>query len=236
MKYTNVRLKYYKENTVNNYDTIQHGIRGGLASVLGDCHIKYMNKGIDPEYSGKENYLKYLNFNSLCASAMVQVLPTVEIKVCDLVYTSSSSTKGYIYTIDIKYNDDLKQKTNKYPFFPEKTRANIEQFTDYQNVNKKKGYKPNENLMLKLTDKVDYVIDGEMLDWYLASGLKLEDIAIKQKLEYSNSEWLKPYIEFNIKKRKEAKAKEDKFGDVFFKLMSNAFYGKKERMYIINKM
>ena len=31
LKYTNVRLKYYKENTVNIYDTIQHGIRGGLA-------------------------------------------------------------------------------------------------------------------------------------------------------------------------------------------------------------
>ena len=70
---------------------------------------------------------------------MVQALPTGEIKVCedpetglaDTVYTSSSSTKGYIYTIDLKYNDDLKQKTNKYPFFPEKTRANIGQFTDY---------------------------------------------------------------------------------------------------------
>ena len=226
LKYTNVRLKYYKENTVNIYDTIQHGIRGVLASVLGDCHVKCMNKGIDPEYTGKENYLKYLDFNSLYASSLVQALPTVEIKVCDLVYTSSSSTKGYIYTIGIKYNDDLKQKTNKYPFFPEKTRANIGQFTDYQNVNKKKGYKPNEKLMLKLTDKVDYVIDGEMLDWYLASGLKLEDITIKQNLEYSKSEWLKPYIEFNIKKRKEAKAKGDKFGDVFFKLMINAFFGK----------
>ena len=65
-----------------------------------------------------------------------------------------------------------------------------------------------------------------MLDWYLASGLKLEDITIKQKLEYSKSDWLKPYIEFNIKKKKEAKAKGDKFGDVFFKLMNNAFYGK----------
>ena len=44
LKYTNVRLKYYKENTVNIYDTIQHGIRGGLASVLGDCHVKCKNK------------------------------------------------------------------------------------------------------------------------------------------------------------------------------------------------
>ena len=93
-------------------------------------------------------------------------------------------------------------------------------------MKKKKGYKPNEKLMLKLTDKVDYVIDGEMLDWYLASGLKLEDITIKQKLEYSKSEWLKPYIELSIQKRKDVKAKGDKFGDVFFKLMNNAFYGK----------
>ena len=120
----------------------------------------------------------------------------------------------------------MKQKTEKNPFFPEKTKANIDQFTYYQNENKKKGYKPNEKLMLKLTDKNDYVIDGEMLDWYLASGLKLEDITIKQKVEYSKSEWLKPYIEFNIQKRKEAKAKGDKFGDLFFKLMNNAFYGK----------
>ena len=88
----------------------------------------------------------------------------------------------------------------------------------------KKGYKPNEKLMLNLTDKNDYVIDGEMLNWYLASGLKLEDNTIKQKLEYSKSEWLKFYIEYNIQKRKEAKAKGKKFADVFFKLTNNAFY------------
>ena len=186
------------------------------------------NKEIDPEYTGKENYLKYLDFNSLYASPMVQALPNGEIKVCEELkgYTRSISNTSYIYTTDIKYSDELKQKTNKYPFFPEKTKACVDQFTDYQNVNKKKGYKPNEKLMLKLTDKVDYVIDGEMLDWYLDHCLKLEDIKIKQKLEYSKREWLKPYIEFIIRKRKEAKAKNDKFRDVFFKLMNNAFYGK----------
>ena len=92
----------------------------------------------------------------------------------------------------------MKQKTKKYPFFPEKTYGNIGQFTDYQKGDKKKGYKPNEKLMLKLTDKVDYVIDGEMLDWCLSNGLKFVDITIKRKIEYNKSEWLKPYIEFNI--------------------------------------
>ena len=187
-----------------------------------------MNTQIDPEYTGKENYLKYLKFNSLYASAMIQALPNGEFKLCDNpVYTRSRSYTGYIYAIDIKYGDELKQKTKKYPFFPEKTKPNIDQFSDYQNGNKKKGYKPNEKLMLKLTDKVDYIIDGEMLDWFLSNCLRLEDITIKQKMEYSKSEWLKTYIEFNIQKRNKAKAKGDKFGDVIYKLLNNAFYGKK---------
>ena len=184
MKYTNVRPKYYKENKINIYDTIQSGIRGGLASVFRDCYVKCKNTEIDPEYTGKDNYLKFLDLNSLYSSAMVQALPTGEISVCNsLVFTSSSSTKGYIYTIDIKYNDELKRNTKKYPFFPEKTKANIDQFTDYQNENKGKGYKPNDKLMLKLTDKKDCVTDGEMLDWYLSKGLRVEDVTFKQKLE-----------------------------------------------------
>ena len=42
--------------------------------------------------------------------------------------------------------------------------------------------------MIKLRDKEDYVIDGEMLDWYLDNGLILGGHTIRQKLEYSKSE------------------------------------------------
>ena len=58
LRNTHVRLKYFKEETVIIYDTIHTGIRGGLASVLGHCHVKGINKQIDPEYTGKKNYLK----------------------------------------------------------------------------------------------------------------------------------------------------------------------------------
>ena len=157
-----------------------------MTSVLGDFHVKRKNKQIDPEYTGMEKYLKHVDLNSLYAFAMVQVLPTGEIKVCnypetgfaDIVYTRSNSNTGNTYTIVIKYNVDLKQKTKKYLFFPEKTKANVDKSTDYQKEIKKKGYKPNEKLMLKLTDKEDYVIDGLMLDWYLDNGVKLDDITI----------------------------------------------------------
>ena len=70
------------------------------------------------------------------------------------------------------------------------------------------------------------MIVGEMLDWYLSNGLMLEDISIKEKLEYSKSVWLKSYVEFNIRKRKEAKTNEDEFGAAFFKVWNIAIYGK----------
>ena len=51
-----------------------------------------------------------------------------------------------------------KQKTRMYQFFPEKIKANADKFTDYQNEKKKE--ESNEKLILKLTDKEDYVSDG----------------------------------------------------------------------------
>ena len=45
-------------------------------------------------------------------------------------------------------------------------------------------------------------------------------------LEYSKSEWLKPYIELIIQRRKEAKAMGEKFREELFKLTKNGFYGK----------
>ena len=151
------------------------GIGGGLASVLGHFDAKCKNKQIDPEYSGRENYLKYFDIKSLYFSAMVKILPTGEISACDdksyTISSSSSSTSsnniGYKYTKDFKQDAEQEQKTQKYSFFPETIKANIDQFTDYQNENKKRKCKPNEKLMLKFTDEKDYVIDDEMLDWYL---------------------------------------------------------------------
>ena len=74
------------------------------------------------------------------------------------------------------------------------------------------------------TDKEDY---GEMLEWYLDHVLKLENNKIKNKLIYEKSvvrALNRVYL--SIQKRREANARGDKFGDVFFKLMNNAFYGK----------
>ena len=83
---------------------------------------------------------------------MFQALPTDEIILCDSNnYARLDNNIGYICTTDVKHKKDTEQKTKKSPFFLEKAEANGENFTIYKKENK--SYKPNEKLMLKLTDK-----------------------------------------------------------------------------------
>ena len=74
---------------------------------------------------------------------MVQTLPTEEITVCDNNnYITSSSNVGYIYTLDIKTNEELKQKTKKYAFFPETQKLTLNSLQIIKMS--RKNSKPNE--------------------------------------------------------------------------------------------
>ena len=70
--------------------------------------------------------------------------------------------------------------------------------------------------------KEEYVIHYENL--YLKLGLKLKKI--HRVLEFNQSQWLKKYVELTHKKRIEAEKNGNKDGKGFYKLMSNAVYGK----------
>ena len=96
---------------------------------------------------------------------MVEDLPIGEfIKCNDLLYEITKDEDfGIIYEINIKYNNDLKQKTEVFPYFPENSIQYTEEFTDYQEVNKPNKYKPLEKLMLTLHNKNNYVIKEECL-------------------------------------------------------------------------
>ena len=53
-------------------------------------------------------------------------------------------------------------------------------------------------------DKEKYVLHHEKLQLYLRLGLK--------QIQFNQSQWLKPYIEFNTEKRIEAEKNNDKDG------------------------
>ena len=61
-----------------------------------------------------------------------------------------------------------------------------------------------------LFDEEKYLVDYENFQLYLRVGLKLQKIY--RVLEFNQSQWLKPYIEFNTKKRIEAEQGNGKDG------------------------
>ena len=84
---------------------------------------------------------------------------------------------------------------------------------------------PMDNLLVSdFLDKEKYMLHYENLQLYLILGLKLKKI--NRVLEFNQSQWLKPYVEFNTKKIMEAEKEGDKDGKALFKLMNNAVYGK----------
>ena len=78
-------------------------------------------------------------------------------------------------------------------------------------------------------DQEKYVFHYENLQFYLGVGLQLKKTP--RVLEFSQLQWLKSYIEFNIQKRIEAEKYGDKDRKGLSKLMNNDLYGKHNGKY-----
>ena len=80
-----------------------------------------------------------------------------------------------------------------------------------------------EKLVPNLHNKQNYIIHIKALNQALKHGLILE--GIHRAIEFNQSAWMKPYIDFNTQLR--TKVTND-FEKDFFKLMNNAVFGKKQ--------
>ena len=68
---------------------------------------------------------------------MCQLLPYDEtksdknVKLDDILNTPNDSDIGYFNEVDIKYSDNLKEKTKHFPFAPVNKKMNPDDFSDY---------------------------------------------------------------------------------------------------------
>ena len=94
---------------------LENNIRGGISSVMGDRYVK----------SDDNKKILYIDANNLYGLAMSQYLPYDDIKfdnkvkLDDILNTSDDSEIGYFVEVDLKYPDNIKEKTKYFPFCPE---------------------------------------------------------------------------------------------------------------------
>ena len=137
---------------------------------------------------------------------------------------SEDSETGYILEADLEYPNHIHDLHNGYPLAPERLTVTNDMLSPYskeilRDLNFSLGKTP--KLVPNLWDKTKYVVHLRNLKLYMSLGMKLTHIHCV--LIFKQSPWLKPYIDFNTDKRKQAK---NDFEKDFYKLLNNSVYGK----------
>ena len=216
------------------YKMVEKGLRGGMCQVSkrrAEANNKYMNDMYDEKKPS--SYINYLDANNLYGLAMCQKLPYKDIKFVDnfteeQLNSWNDTNVGFILDVDLEYPKELHDKHIDYPLAPEIMNVTTDMLSETQktiykayNHNKEPRDEKTNKLILNVYDKPNYVLHIKMLKYYLKQGLKLKKI--NRAIMFKQKEWLKPWIDFNTNKRKEATSD---FEKDMYKLMNNAVYGK----------
>ena len=212
---------------------IESGIRGGPSFIKTKHSKSSMNTECKDSVCECCKQIIYLDANNLYGFCMCKKLPTggfewVQNPPANLEYLKElrdeNRNKGRIYKVKLTYPDNLHDEHDDYPLAIDRLVPTNDLMSE-TTVNLQKIQKLKESTQPKLIPnflvKDEYVVHEDNLIYYLSKGLILEEIY--KTLEFNHSDWLKPYIEFNTEKRKQAKTS---FEKDFYKLMNNAVYGK----------
>ena len=217
------------------YNFFETGMRGGI-SMICKKHVKANNPYIPETYdpSKPTSYINYYDANNLYGSAMRMPLPTGlmrlltkdEIDNFDITNIPKNGDVGYTLEVDLKYPEYLHDAHNSYPVAPEHKTVQDGELSPHsrslwEKINSGKQRSKIAKLIPTLGDKSNYVVHYRNLQLYQELGLQITKI--HRILEYHQTPWLRPYIDFNSEKRKSAK---NDFEKDFFKLMCNAVFGK----------
>lgn len=224
LKMTDVQLELLTD--VDMYTFFEKAKRGGV-SMAALRYAKANNpllEDYDPEQ--KESYIWYGDSNNLYGHAMSQKLPQKDFRWGDAdtfdPHADWSGSEGAFVEVDLEYPAHLHDLHSNLPLAPE----NIEIKADMLSGIQKKmcGGKlihGNRKLTPHFNERKNYILHAENLKYYLEMGLKLKKV--HRVVYFTQSAWLKPWIDFNTKKRKEAK---NDFEKDYYKLMNNAVFGK----------
>ena len=215
------------------YEMIEKGLRGGMCQV-SHKQATANNKYMEDDYNKDEapNYISYLDANNLYGLAMSQKLPIGQIKwakkMPKIEEWNENDDYAYILEVDLEYPNHLHDEHCDYPLAPENIHVMENMLSEHQRDLHRHYYKGKEpsnekqaKLILNVKDKEKYVVHIKTLKFYVEKGLVVKNI--HRAIKFHQRQWLKPWIDFNTNKRKEATSD---FEKDMFKLMNNAVYGK----------
>ena len=221
LKYTDIKLQ-----TLQDKDPIlliENNIRGGISSIMDDRYVK----------SDENKKILYADANNLYGHSMSQFLPYDDIELWhghpdkywnwldEILNTPDDADIGYFVEVDLKYPDNIKEKTKYFPFCPENKKINPNKYNEYMKSMKPENNTKSRKLISDWTDKKKYLIHYRMLKFYIRHGMVVEKI--HEIISFKQSRWLEKYISFNTQKRNKAK---NDFENDFFKLLNNAAFVK----------
>ena len=80
------------------------------------------------------------------------------VKVEDILNTPDDSDIGYFLEVDLKYPDNIKEKTKNFPFAPVKRKIDADKFSDYMKKINPDTYTQIKKLICDWSDKKNSLI------------------------------------------------------------------------------
>ena len=111
--------------------TLENNVRGGISSVMGDRYVK----------TDETKNINFLDATNLYGHSMIQPLPYDEIEMwhghpdlylnnLEEIINPDDCDIGYFVEDDLRYPDDIKEKTKNFPFCPENKVIQKEKYDD----------------------------------------------------------------------------------------------------------
>ena len=190
LKYTVINLQTLQDKDL--ILTSGNNIRGGFSAVMGDRYVK----------SDENKKILFADANNLYGRSMSQPLPCDEIELWhghpnlymhwleEILNTPDDSDIGYFIEVDLRYPDNIEEKTKNFPFAPENKVIPKVKYNDYMKKIKPKNYTEAKKLICDWTDKKNYFILYRMLKFYVRHGMIVdkihEIISFKQRSGWRN--------------------------------------------------
>ena len=207
----------------------ERGIRGGFNGIGELRHFEANNSYMDSFDDTKPSVFgAFFDVTSLYAGTMQPMLPLDQyawndaITLSQILQTDDDSPVGYFVEVDLEYPSSLHDEHNDLPLAPEKLTIKQSWLSSFaQSFGIKVSSDGPKKLIETLFDKNNYVSHYRNLKFYLKHGLKVK--RLHRVIQFRQSKWLGEYISKNTVMRKQAV---NDFEKNFYKLMSNACFGK----------